>query len=123
MLRTTESNMPRAAKWGWGILLALSIMLTLNGIMLYFFIADSHLMRTVSVLETGLGLLTLVIIWEGFRRGSRWAWNATWVLVTLLGVLGLHILTGGDRVVSLWYLSLAAVALAGQMLAARGIAS
>lgn len=123
MITNKESSLPRIAKWGWSILLALSVILALNGITLYFFIADSHLMQTVSVMEIGLGLLALVVALEGFRHGSRWAWNATWVLVALLATVGFHILIGGQSGVSLWYLSLAAGALVGQLLAGRGLAN
>jgi hypothetical protein len=120
MVTNREKSLSRAARWGWGLLVTLSALLALNGLGLYFFIADSHLMRTVSLMEIGLGLLALVVAWEGFRQGARWAWRAIWVLVALLAVLGLHILLEGDMGISMWYLSLAAVALLGQLLAGRG---
>lgn len=123
MVTNRENGLPRAARWGWGLLVTLSALLALNGLMLYFFIADSYLMRTVSLMEIGLGLLALVVAWEGFRQGTRWAWRAIWVLVALLAALGLHILLGGDIGVSVWYLSLAAVALLGQLLAGRGFST
>ncbi|MFW5942541.1 MAG: hypothetical protein ACOCXI_12125 [Chloroflexota bacterium] len=120
----TDGQVSRSSRWGWGILLSLSVLLTLNGLALYFFIADSQLMKTVSVMEIGLGLLVTVVSWEGFRRRSRWAWHATWVLVGLLAALGLHILFGGaEPGVGLFYLALAAVGLAGQLLAGRSLGS
>ena len=121
MINNHEDKLPRTVKWGWGVLLTLSALLALNGVTLYFFIADSHLMRTASLLELGLGLFALGVAWEGFRRGSRWAWKIFWILVTLLAILGIHILVGGELGVSLWYLSLAVVALVGQLLAGRNV--
>lgn len=50
MITQQEHSLPRVAKWGWGILL--TVRLALNGVMLYVFIADSHLMQTTSVMET-----------------------------------------------------------------------
>jgi hypothetical protein len=123
MISNKENSLPRTAKWGWGILVALAALLTLNGLALYFFIADSHLMQTTSVMEIGLGLMTAVVAWEGLRSGTRWAWNALWVLVVLLAVLGVHILLGGESGVGVWYLSLAVVALLGQLLAGKGLSA
>ncbi|HSM57507.1 MAG TPA: hypothetical protein VK879_15250 [Candidatus Sulfomarinibacteraceae bacterium] len=124
MIAQTDGHVSRSSRWGWGILLSLSVLLTLNGLALYFFIADSQLMQTVSVMEVGLGLFVMVVSWEGFRRRSRWAWNATWVLVALLAALGLHILLGGEEPgVGLFYLSLSAIALLGQLLAGKSLRS
>ena len=120
MTTNSEKSPLRTVKWGWGLLVTLSALLALNGLALYFFIADSHLMQTVSLMEIGVGLLALVVAWEGFRQGTRWAWKAIWVLVALLATLGLHMLLRGDAGVSLWYLSLAGVALFGQLLVRRG---
>lgn len=123
MIAQQERSRPRAATWGWGILLALTAMLALNGVALYFFIAETGVVQTAAVLEIGLGLLALAVTWEGFRRGTRWAWNATWILVAMLAALGLHLLLGGGEAeVSAWYLALAAIALVGQLLAGRGLA-
>ena len=124
MITAQESKPTGTTRWGWRILLAASSLLALNGVMLYFFIADSAadsaLMQTASVLEIGLGLLALVIAWEGARHGSRWAWKALWVFVALLAALTAQLLANGEGGIALWYLTLAIIALAGQLLVARG---
>jgi hypothetical protein len=95
-------------------------MLALNGLMLYFVIAETAQVQTASVLETGLGLVVLFVAWEGFRHGSHWAWRTTWVLVAVLAAVGAHILGNGEAGVGIYYLGLAAIALLGQVLAGRG---
>ncbi len=108
----------RAARWGWGILLTVSGLLTLNGVLLYLVIDESPQVQTTSILVGGFGLLALIVALEGFRQAPRWAWNGMWVVVATLALVGLHILSVGDRIdVGVWYLALGAIALAGQLLA------
>jgi hypothetical protein len=123
MMIEQKRNRPRVARWGWGILVALGAMLALNGVMLYFVIAETAQVQTASVLETGLGFLVLLVAWEGFRHGSHWAWRTTWVLVAVLAAVGLHIVINGETGVGFYYLGLAAIALLGQVLAGRGSGS
>jgi hypothetical protein len=113
----------RISKLGWGILTGISALLVLNGAGLYFFIAEMQEERTTAIMLSGFGLLALVVALEGFRTGHRSAWNATWVLVTLLVVIGVHILLTGNMVVGPFYLSLAAITLIGQLLAGRNFKS
>lgn len=119
MVQTQEQVLPRLAKWGWGVLLAIGAVLALNGAGLYFFIAESQIVQTAAILTTGTGLLALGLAWEGFRHGSRWAWRVLWALVLTLAALGVHILVGGEQVVGIWYLALAGAALVGQLLAGK----
>jgi hypothetical protein len=113
---TQEPSQSRTAKWGWGILLVSSALLVLNGVFLFFLEQEG---QTLFILLAGFGLLTLVVSLGGFRHGSRWAWNALWVLVVVLAVIGVRALVEGQSF-ALWYLFLAAVALVGQVLAYRG---
>ena len=118
MTNTNEKSQSRTAKWGWGILLVVSALLVLNGAFLFFYEQEG---QTLFILLAGLGLLALVVSWGGFRTGSRWAWNALWVLVGLLAMIGVRALVGGESF-SLWYLFIAAMGLVGQLLARRGLA-
>ncbi|MDX1663648.1 MAG: hypothetical protein R3272_07635 [Candidatus Promineifilaceae bacterium] len=120
MTTVVEQKRSRAATWGWRILVALSGLLTLNGVGLYVFIADTHIFRTAALIEAGLGAVALVAAWEGRRSGARWAWNATGVLVAVLAALTVHIFVGGEPGIALWYLFLTAAGAVGQALAARG---
>jgi len=139
----------KAAKWGWGILIAVSAVLVLNGAVFYFMSASPTIFQqdtgvpmaevreayptvvdqvvregqSVSILSAAFGVLTLTVALEGFRHGSRWAWNATWVLVAVLVALSVQVLVVSGRLgIGGWSLSLAAVALLGQLLARRWLA-
>lgn len=145
-----ESNRSRVARWGWGILLAVSALLALNGVALYFISASpatfeqdtgvpmtevreafptvvDHVVRegrAISMMLASLGLLVLVVALEGFRRSSRWAWNAIWIFVGMLAVISIEfIVVGGRFDIGVFYLIMAAATLVGQLLARRGLAS
>lgn len=144
-----ETSQLRTAKWGWGILLVLSVLLVLNGIFLFFFegslsafeqdtgVALSQFRQAyptvanniaregenLSIIFTGLGLMALVVSLGGFRSGSRWAWNSIWVLVGLFAVGGVRALVGGSPSVGVFYLFLTAMALVGQLLARKELVS
>jgi hypothetical protein len=107
----------RFSKVGWGIHLVVTGLLVLNSVGLYIFIASSREEQTTAILLGGLGLLALVVALEGYRQHSRFAWNAAWVLVGALGVIGVHITVLGEAYVGVFYLSLAGITLLGQLLA------
>jgi len=139
----TQGNQSRASKWGWGILLAISALLVLNGVTWFFMgptlssvegvggaleefrqaypiIADlmARNARQVAIWFMSFGLLALLVALEGFRHGSRWAWNATWVVVAAMVAIGVLYRAGFGIVL----LGLTAIALVGQLLARRGLA-
>lgn len=148
MSNTGGRTQTRTQKWGWGILIALSALLVLGGVGSYFMsaspanfeqdtgvpmaevrqayptVADQVVRegQNVLILTASLGLLALVVALKGFRHGSRWAWNATWVLVGWLVVGGLQSLLTNGRL-DIGYLAFAAVAVMGQLLARPGRAS
>ncbi|MBI2873359.1 MAG: hypothetical protein HYY00_09265 [Chloroflexi bacterium] len=140
------SRRTRTQKWGWGILIAVSALLVLGGVGMYFLgdspatfeqdtgvpmaevrqayptVADQVVRegQNIQILVAAFGVLTLLVALEGFRHGSRWAWNATWVLVGWLVVGGLQALVVGGRLdIGGFFLAFAAVALVGQLLARR----
>lgn len=107
----------RTSRWGWRILLILTILLTINGVHLYFFIVETASQQTTAILLTGFGALAVVVALEGFRHGSRWAWVGMWVVVGVLAVVSLHMLRNEQNIIGFWYLALATITLIGQVLA------
>jgi len=138
-----EQTQSRTAKWGWGILIAISALLILNGAgwffmgpSLAFFELDTGVSleafraayptvarniatnaRQVAIWFLAFGALALLVALEGYRHNSRWAWNAAWVLVAAPAAVGINVLAGGEGAFGFGILAVAAVALAGQLLA------
>ncbi len=143
-----ENGQSRTSKWGWGILIALSALVALNGVFWFYYggrlssfeqdtgvplsefkqayptvaegIARQH--RQVAIWYGAFGLLALGVAWEGFRHRSRWAWNLTWILVAAPAAVGVNVLAGGEGLFGFIMLGFAAVGLVGQLLARRGLA-
>lgn len=107
----------KTQNWGWRILLLVSVLVIVNAIVLYLFIADSDIVQTAALLQLGVGLLALGAAWEGLRRRPAWAWTMLWALVLTLFLVGAHIFMRDDAGVGSFYLGLATVTLAGQLLA------
>jgi hypothetical protein len=119
-MTTTHPRMTTAARWGWGILVAVCGLLMVNGVALYLFIVDTQIEQTIGVLLTAFGALGLMAAIEGYRHGTRWAGSTTWVLVVSLVAIGAHTLRADRLDVPATYFVLAALALVGQVLARRG---
>jgi hypothetical protein len=111
----------RFSKVGWGIHLVVTGLLVLNSVILYFYIAGAREEQTTAILLGGLGLLAWVVALEGYRQHSRFAWNAAWVLVGALSVIGIHITVLGEPSVGVFYLSLTGITLLGQLLAGSSL--
>lgn len=79
---------PRMAKVGWGLLLGLNGLLIADGAAWFFVGPDIIHARLVAVWFMAFGVLALLVALEGYRNGSRWAWNASWVSVAALAALG-----------------------------------
>ncbi len=146
-----EGSKTRIQKWGWGILLVMSALMALNGVSWLFVgpsmslsyidqiaatpstnfrqtypaVADhvARNARQVAIWIAAFGLLALIVALEGFRHGSRWAWNAMWVFVGAPTAVGINYSAGGELGFdNLGLFSVAVVALVGQLLARRGLA-
>ncbi len=150
MSAETNTRPSKGARWGWGLLLVLSLLLVLNGIALYFISASPSTFeqdtgvayeevrdafptvaeqviqegRTLSVLLAVIGLMAAVASWAGFRSGSRWAWAITGILLAMLVFFVLRFMVFGGRAdIGGFYLVLALIALVGQVLSGRRLAN
>ena len=150
-MRTSQEDFrTRSAKWGWGILLGMSVLLILGGqfwyrslpqmalenIAEYANLAPGDLMQgepssfdVIALIARGygagyatLGLMSLLVAIEGYRNGTRWAWMSMWVLVLAYAAIGgIFLLAGETYALSLGVLALAMIALVGLLLARKGI--
>lgn len=142
MNATTEK--PRVARLGWGVLLAVTALLILNGLGWLFVGPDMEVdemagalgmpatefeqthpaavdlvarqTRQVAVWYIAFGLLALFVILAGFRRSGHWAWKAGWVLVAAPLAVGLVQLVGGGASFAFAMLALAGITLIAQLL-------
>ena len=146
MSESETKTVEKTQKWGWGILLVVSALLALNGVALYFISASpstfeqdtgvsmaevqqafptvaDYVVREgqiTSMLLAALGTLALVVALGGYRNGSRWAWNAMWVLAGALAAFSAGFALAAGRLdIGGFYLVLAAVTLVGQLLARK----
>ena len=76
---TTQTVTTRSTTFevGWIIMLIISIFATFNHIMLPVY-GDPV---ALSIGWTGYSLYAVVVLAIPFRRGERWAWYSTWILV------------------------------------------
>ena len=76
---STQTVTTRSATFeaGWIVLLAISVLATLNHIMLPLYGDDTGL----AIGWTGYSLYAVLVLAIPFRRGERWAWYSTWILV------------------------------------------
>ena len=76
---STQTNVSRNDTFtiGWIVLLFISVLATLNHIMLPAYGDDVGL----AIGWTGYSLYAIMVLAIPFRRGERWAWHSTWILV------------------------------------------
>ena len=77
MSTLTASTRSTTFKIGWIALLSISVLATLNHLMLPTY-GDPV---TFALGWTGFSLYATVVIAIPFRRAERWAWYSTWILV------------------------------------------
>jgi hypothetical protein len=141
-----ENGRTKTAKWGWGILLGMSVLLILAGIGWYFGLPemaleniaertslepDGFMVGKPSAFDiitliargfgagyTALGLMALLVALDGYRNSTRWSWMVMWVLLlAFAAIAGIFLLAGETYALSLGVLSLAAITLVGLLLA------
>jgi hypothetical protein len=66
------------AKVSWMTLLGLSVLATLNHLILIFVIASE---TTLFIGWAAYNTYASIVLFIPFRRGERWAWYTTWILV------------------------------------------
>jgi hypothetical protein len=96
----------------WITLLGIAGLATISHAVLVFVMVGE---QTLFVGWAAYTAYAAVVIWFPFRRGERWAWYTTWMLV-----LGFASLVFFDAAIGIWYL-LAAGVMAGCLILARGV--
>lgn len=136
----------RTARTGWGLLIAVSLLLLLHGAIWVIEGPGTALeniaertdlaisgfeigspsasdvialtARNFAIVEAALGLMALIVAVTGFRTASALAWTATAVLVVGLSAMAVNfVLVGGLSGGSVGYLGIALLAVLGQFLA------
>lgn len=69
-------------KIGWIILVIFAALMTLNHVVLIFFLDDPALFTGYAAFN----LCALIVILIPFRRVEKWAWFTTWILPTCLAL-------------------------------------
>jgi hypothetical protein len=143
--RPTPSS---SARWGWGIVATLCVLLVANAVWLYLAAGTPALLeadtgvsaialrdaypsvvdelagrgRTIAVLLGGVAALALAAAATGMRRNSASARRSLWVFVATLGVVAANAIGGGRADVGSFYAVLAIVAALGAHLTGRRVA-
>lgn len=97
--QTLTSNRDTMFKIGWITLLVLSVIFTLLHIALIFMDKDVMLIGWAA-----FPLYAAVILYLPFRRGEKWAWYASWILV-----LGFASVALGSAAYGVYYFGVALV--------------
>ena len=149
MKTNQENGRSRTVRVGWSLLMGVSALLMLAGLGWYFSLPQMLLDNIVeygnvesralmqgepsafdiiTLIARGygagyaaLGLLGLLVALEGYRKGTRWAWRAMWVLVFAYIAISAIFILPGDYAPGLGTFILAVIALVGMLLARRGV--
>jgi|SRR5579859_856033 len=97
-------------KIGWIALLAISGLAALNHIILAFVMKDQ---ATLFIGWASFNLYSTLVLYVPFRRGEKWAWYTSWILV-----MGFAVTIFFDTQIGLFYLG-AAVVMAVALLLTR----
>jgi hypothetical protein len=83
-------------KIGWIALLAISALAALSHIILTFVMTDE---ATLFIGWAAFNLYSTLVLYVPFRRGEKWAWYTSWILV-----IGFAVLIFFDTQIGLFYL-------------------
>lgn len=95
-------------KVGWGLLLVLSALALLNHAALIFVIPGEEVLF---IGWTAFNLYSTLVLYFPYRRGERWAWFSTWILVVAFASTALF-----DAEIGIFYLVAAGLVAVGQLL-------
>jgi len=112
MFTATIQTQSTAYKLGWWLLLSLSVVGVLSYVALIF-VEPSHVDSFIAWATFSLYSVAVVLI--PYRRGEKWAWYLTWVLVIPAIVLSLN-----DVEAAPWFLAGVGLVAIGQFLT-RGV--
>jgi hypothetical protein len=95
-------------KIGWWMLFVLAILMTLNHLVMMFVLPAEFVLFAG---WTGFNLYALLVLHIPFRKGEKWAWNATWILpIVTLSPLN------GDPTIAPYYIGAAVLFVVGLFL-------
>lgn len=135
----------RVRRVGWGLVILVSGLLILDGIVWFFVgprimwfqdvtgvplstfrdqypIVADHMAasaRQVAIWMTAFGTLAGAVGVVGFRRGSRWAWLLSWIVVAFLATLAVNYAFAGEDAAVLGIFSGGALLCAAGLVLAR----
>jgi len=109
--RLVQGNLFKA---GWILLLVVSVLATLNHLVLIF-VLDQPLLF---IGWTAFNLFACLVLWFPFRQGERWAWVALWIMVIAFASVIFF-----DRQIAPLYLGAAAILTVGLLLTASAFFS
>jgi|SRR5579859_359078 len=95
-------------KIGWITLLAISALAAINHIILTFVMKDD---ATLFIGWAAFNLYSSLVLYVPFRRGEKWAWYASWILV-----IGFAVTIFFDTQIGLFYLGAGVVMAVGLLL-------
>ena len=78
MTTQTVATRNTAFKIGWITLLVISVLAALGHIILMFVIMDE---ATLFLGWAAFNLYSTIVLFSPFRRGQKWAWTTSWILV------------------------------------------
>jgi len=78
MSTQTMATRTTTFKIGWIALLVISVLMALNHIMLIFVMRDESLLF---IGWAAFNLVSTALLYIPFRRGEKWAWYTSWILV------------------------------------------
>lgn len=115
MSEITVQSQSTAFKIGWWILVALSVVSVLGHAALLFAEPGEEILFLGWV---AFPFFALVVLFIPYRRGERWAWAVTWVMVLAFALVPLF-----SAEIGLYYLAIAGLLALGQLLTGSALFS
>jgi hypothetical protein len=110
MVRSDTPVRSNTFKVGWVLLLLVSMLFTLNHVVLSFVISEE---RTLFLGWAAFNVYALLVIAIPFRHGARWAWITSWILAAVFASAVFF-----NAQIGVYYLGAGAVTAVGLLLTA-----